>query len=165
MLETLKTPHFSATTEYQLVCHQVSGLRKEKRFPVSPGTPGLPRVPPQADKGEGLRQGIPSSLRREWRTPAGPPREFHWIPSRPFPAHLLQREVSWDPGIPQRFGHPWILLSPPKTSGQPSPALQVLPGHFSGSPGWHGISPPATGSPHEPPPSPSRAPRARGVTC
>lgn len=64
MLETLKTSHFACSTEYQLVCQQVSELRKEKRFPPSLlGHRGFPGSLPKRDKGEGLRQGIPSSLR------------------------------------------------------------------------------------------------------
>lgn len=60
---------------------------------------------------------------------------------------------------------PSLDPSPPKTSGQPSSVLGVLPGQFSPSPGWHWVSPRPTEIPHGPPPDPYRAPRARGVTC
>lgn len=137
MLETLKTSHFACSTEYQLVCQQVSEFRKEKRFPPSLlGHRGFPGSLPKRDKGEGLRQGIPSSLRSGT---GGPPGSFTGsLPasSQPISCNGMSPGTRGFPP-PQRFGHPWIPPLP-RPLDSPSRSSEFFPVTSQGLPACTG---------------------------
>lgn len=150
-------PHFSGSREHQSVCEQVNELKMKKRFPhLSWDTRASPGPFPRGIKRRVCAGESPAPLPGERRGPGS----FSGSLPNPSPVTGCLLGLEYPPEI-----RPSLDPSPPKTSRHPSSALGVLPGQFSRSPGWHWVSPRPTEIPHGPPPCPSRAPRARGVTC